>query len=457
MASASGGESGSRFRFLPDEGDYPSITHNKRKANENHTHTDRNTGFKITKVDFPEYYVLRCEQSNKDFLKISPFYIELALNNHVGNGTSTKRLRDGTLLIKAANNNQANKLLHLKKLGDIPVIASEHNTLNTSQGIIYCWDSLNLTEEEILKGLQGQNQKVTQVRKIKRRVNGELVDTPTCILTFKLSYVPNTIKFGFLNLQVKVYIPNPMKCINCYKYGHPKKFCKNNKACSNCSNDVHGDHCSETPHCQGCGGEHNNFNKDCPRFKREYEIQKIRVVDRLSYTEARVKFNILYPDAPNANYSQALRSNNGTSRHPIAHTRSPQPKRKVHSAPTETQSNITHTIHTHSNEQNLLTENDIHTSILSSNNTPSNTNTNKANNKFAKLSLPNVSKNNSQQTEINSTPYTQSSASQSTNPNLPLIKDPNQSALIPTDPTLPSLNSSETTQINTISNTTINS
>lgn len=310
MATASGGEGGSRFRFLQTEMDFPALgkTNNKRKPNEEITYIDRNTGFKVTKVDYAEYYVIRCETQNKNFNKTSPFYIEIALNNQVGHGTDTKRLRDGTLLIKAKNDNQARKIANLKTLGDISVISQEHGTLNTCQGIIFHYDSLELTEDEILKGLQDQGQRVTKVTKIKKRINGELVDTPNCILTFKLSYVPSSIKFGFHTVKVQIYIPNPMKCVNCFMYGHPKKFCKNNKACSNCSNHFHGEQCSEIARCQGCGGEHNNFNKECPRYQREYEIQKIRVMEKLSYFDARTKFNVMYPNANTTSFSQTVRT-----------------------------------------------------------------------------------------------------------------------------------------------------
>lgn len=47
--------------------------------------------------------------------KVNPFYIETALNQQAGPGTETKRLKDGTLLIKCMNELQAKKTtLHQK-------------------------------------------------------------------------------------------------------------------------------------------------------------------------------------------------------------------------------------------------------------------------------------------------------------------------------------------------------
>lgn len=311
MASALSGakEKGSRFRFLPpDVGDFPSLTvKQKRKTNSEVSFIDQKTGFKINKVEFAEYYVMRCTEPGKDLRKTNPFYVEIALNNQVGIGTSTSRLRDGSLLIQALNERQATKVLKMTLLGDIPVVVAEHATLNTCQGIIYCWDSQFLTEEEILNGLQGQGQKVVAVRQIKRKENSILVNTPSVVITFKMSHLPPTIKFGFYNnIKVKTYIPNPMKCHNCFKFGHSLKHCKSERICPICSQSYHDQPCHLQNKCFNCDGSHNNYSKECPKYKREYEIQKIRVVDRLSYPEAKSNFDRLYPTLPVQSYSTII-------------------------------------------------------------------------------------------------------------------------------------------------------
>lgn len=54
------------------------------------------------------------------------------------------RLRDGTLLVKSNNDKQAKALLNFNNIlfgNTYKVKVVEHNTLNTVQGLVYCWDS----------------------------------------------------------------------------------------------------------------------------------------------------------------------------------------------------------------------------------------------------------------------------------------------------------------------------
>lgn len=123
------------------------------------------------KNEFAEYYIMSSAVENQDLKKVSPFLIEKALTTYVGDGTITKRLRDGQLLIKCKNEKQAQQLLAMKSLGgQINVKVEEHKTLNVCKGIVYCDDLKYMDEADILNELSPQ--KVTEVRKIKKKVNG---------------------------------------------------------------------------------------------------------------------------------------------------------------------------------------------------------------------------------------------------------------------------------------------
>lgn len=168
------------------------------------------------------------------------------------------------------------------------MVVNEHATLNSSKGVIYLDDLRDMSEAEILEGLKSQ--KVTQVYKIKKNFKGELVNTALCILTFKSSSTPQSIKVGFhQHVHVDQYIPNPMKCANCFKYGHTKKFCKSERVCVHCSQLFHEGPCNSKNQCVNCNDEHNNLSRDCNRFKVEKDIQKIMTVDKIPIGEARKK------------------------------------------------------------------------------------------------------------------------------------------------------------------------
>lgn len=335
MASASSGfvydpsDRGSRHRILDDLNHFPEIPHKKTRK----TASDFTNQYQ--KTDFAEYYIISHAHEGKDLNKVSPFFIEKALDINAGPGTKTKRLRDGTLLVQCKSENQSRKITSMKTLGhtDFPVKVTEHATLNTTQGIIYCYDAKFLSEEEILNGLQEQKQRVVSVQKIKRRFNGELVDTALCILTFKLSVLPDHIKFGFHQIPVKMYIPNPLRCLNCFKYGHSRKYCKSLRICAQCSELFHENECQTETKCTNCKQAHNNFDKDCIKFKREFGIQTIKVTNKISYYEAKKKYETLNPNdfLQYTTFANTFKTNTNTQRK----------QTNITVSPTETEEQIT--------------------------------------------------------------------------------------------------------------------
>lgn len=50
-------------------------------------------------------------------------------------------------------------------------------------------------------------------------------------------------------------------------------------------------------------------SKKCDKYLREYGIQKIKVIDRLSYVESKRKFNALYPATSQSSFSKPIQSN----------------------------------------------------------------------------------------------------------------------------------------------------
>lgn len=261
------------------------------------------------KSEYAEYFIMANAIEGNDLKKASPFLIEKCLSTYVGDGTITKRLRDGQLLIKCKNEKQARQLMLMKTLGgQFNVKIEEHKSLNECKGLIYCYDLKFLAEEEILEGLSSQ--RVTEVRKIKKKVNGEYIDTALVVITFKLSSLPESIKVGFHHVPVKLYIPNPLRCLNCFKFGHPKKYCKSERVCALCSELFHeNEECKTGTKCVNCKpptNGHNNFNKDCERYKLEYEIQKIAITDKVSNFDARKKYKLIHPDFSYPTYANTL-------------------------------------------------------------------------------------------------------------------------------------------------------
>lgn len=260
------------------------------------------------KSEFAAYYVMSSAVLNHDLKKVSPFLIEKSLSSTIGDGSTTKRLRDGTLLIKCKNEKQATKLMAMTTLGGLQAIkVQEHRTLNECKGTVFCHDLKYIPEEEILAELASQ--RVTAVRKMKKKIDGMLVDTALCVVTFKTATLPEFLRVGFHHCSVKMYIPNPLRCLKCFKYGHPKKDCLADAICALCSSEFHEGNCQSAHKCVNCkepNNNHNNWSKDCKRYKMEQEIQKISTVDKISNFEARRKFKLIHPDFSYPTYANTL-------------------------------------------------------------------------------------------------------------------------------------------------------
>jgi len=90
--------------------------------------------------------------------------------------------------------------------------------MNSKKRVIQCRDLTDTSEEEILENLSAQD--ITEVRKIRVQRDGCRINTGTIILTFGLPVLPTSVKIGFLRVKVDAYIPNPLQCFKCQRYGH---------------------------------------------------------------------------------------------------------------------------------------------------------------------------------------------------------------------------------------------
>ena len=107
---------------------------------------------------------------------------------------------------------------------NVPIKVISHASLNSSKGVIRCRELEGVTEEEICEHLSSQG--VTSVRRIKVRRNNELLPTNTFILTFDVPILPPSIKSGYLSIPIETFIPNPLRCFKCQRFGHGQNTCR---------------------------------------------------------------------------------------------------------------------------------------------------------------------------------------------------------------------------------------
>ncbi|GBM62977.1 hypothetical protein AVEN_147233-1 [Araneus ventricosus] len=196
------------------------------------------------------FVVKRISPLNETFHSVSPFLVDKAITSSIGEVSSVRKLRSGDLLIEVASRNQSLKISKIKMFGTIPVSISPHATLNSSKG---------------------------------------------------------SIKAGYINLSVRPYIPNPLRCFKCQRFGHSQTGCCGALTCARCATVGHlSSVCTEQEKCVNCKGSHTSYSRSCPVWKTEKEIVAVKVKEQVSYPEARRIVKARTP-TPGISYSSVVR------------------------------------------------------------------------------------------------------------------------------------------------------
>ncbi|XP_055928789.1 uncharacterized protein LOC129981395 [Argiope bruennichi] len=213
-------------------------------------------------------------------------------------------MRSGDLLVEINTKKQAQQIIKLKALADIPVSVNSHTSLNFSKGVITCGELFNVSLEEISHELKPQG--VTQVRQITIRREGQILPTKHYILTFHSPNIPEYIYAGHIKLPVRPYIPNPLRCYQCQRYGHSKVNCRGTLTCARCAEKGPDSQlCTAKEKCVNCGGDHPSYARSCPRWNLEKQVTSLKIKENLSYPEARRRVQTQTP-TPGVSYASVV-------------------------------------------------------------------------------------------------------------------------------------------------------
>ncbi|GFY32001.1 uncharacterized protein TNCV_2621381 [Trichonephila clavipes] len=160
-------------------------------------------------------------------------------------------MRSGDLFLEVSSSNQATAFIKLQKLAHLDLTVAPHSTLNFSRGVISPADFLNVSTEEIKENMKAQ--KVCDVRRITIRRDGQVLNTKHLILTFSTPDLPQTVKMAYIRCPVRPYIPNPLRCFQCQRYGHSKNVCRGQPTCPRCGESGHDSaDCKKKEQCLNC-------------------------------------------------------------------------------------------------------------------------------------------------------------------------------------------------------------
>lgn len=261
-----------------------------------------------------------------------------------------RKMKSGEYLVKISKNTRE-QALQVDKIGSISVKVSQHIKMNTIKGTIWHDEIPTYTEAELLEDLQDKNPNILAVEKKKYWNQNQLVDSNKAVITFDSIKLPLKVKLHFEYLKIKIYVPEPLKCKNCWRFNHTAKRCTEPTKCGNCGRDSHltkdqngkvTSKCegeshnlnSEPTECGNCGcdyhltkdqndkiiakcvGKSHCLNcqadghpswskKDCPKYKRQQEYVEKMTVDRIPYAAAVDYVDKKYSQKPPPQYTSA--------------------------------------------------------------------------------------------------------------------------------------------------------
>ena len=261
------------------------------------------------KAASPVPRVLVLSSEARKLSSLSPFQRKEGCDR-LGRVIRCEKLRDGGIEVEFLTDKDAKQALSATELTytikdgntrrqiTVPISVTAHRTKNSSRGVIYCPDLEDVSEDDIADGLSAFG--VVSARRIKSRRAGVLMPTHNIILTFNQLDLPREVPVGYVKVKVRQYIPNPMRCFKCLRFGHIRGNCDNPPTCSMCAGTDHtGDDCtSQSRKCINCGDNqtpHTAFDPKCPSLLREKEMLAIKYTERVSFKEARDRVNASHP------------------------------------------------------------------------------------------------------------------------------------------------------------------
>ena len=167
---------------------------------------------------------------------------------------------------------------------------SAHRTLNSSKGVIWCPDLEGIADAEILDNLRDEG--VEQVERCMKKKGGLKVPTHTFFLTFSRPTLPESIVIScYLKCKVSLFVPKPLQCFTCFRFGHPSAKCKkkDKPICGRCGHEAHEGDCPQPALCPNCKSAHAPTSRQCPTYKKEALIKKIMVQKKIPFKAAKLE------------------------------------------------------------------------------------------------------------------------------------------------------------------------
>ena len=165
--------------------------------------------------------IVKSVDETRPLTQLSPWAIKKWFSGVSKEIKEAKKMRNGAYLVKCPSRAVSDTLRKYNEaiFVDRQVTVSVHRSLNTCKGVIRCRDLEGMEETEIRRELREQG--VIEVQRVVLKKNTDNPKpTNTFFLTFCTSSLPEVIDVGYLKVKVTPFVPSPLRCFNCQRFGH---------------------------------------------------------------------------------------------------------------------------------------------------------------------------------------------------------------------------------------------
>lgn len=263
------------------------VRNNKRKKRGNRSEdSDSEGGAAVAGERREEFKVIASlVQKGASFSDWNPIRLTKIISREIGEVRSAKILRNGALLIICRDEGQQKRAIRMNKIEDREVQCTLARSRKLVRGVV-TGIPIRVSDEDVKGNVT--NAKVREVKRLKANRNGIKSDSLSVLITFDEERLPEKIFIGYMCYDVRPYVPPPLRCFKCQRFGHVAAVCKGKQRCGRCGGDHEYGKCDEGAKlkCCNCGGEHSSAYRGCEASKKAAEVQRIRVSQGMSYAEA---------------------------------------------------------------------------------------------------------------------------------------------------------------------------
>lgn len=214
--------------------------------------------------------------------KVNPLKLNRALTDVIGAVDQVWLLADRVKI--RCTKTQANILKHEKRLCGYALTCEIKEMRKIYQKGIIHGVHKDITDNDLVLDLGNTIQKVKRITKFNKDTKNREI-TGSVVLFFDAESLPERVSLGFQSFKVNTFIPRPIRCFKCQRYGHVASTCRGSRRCPKCGEDHDFTDCTNEVSCCLCGGKHSAAFRGCKMYQDAFEIIKIKSAHNVSYAE----------------------------------------------------------------------------------------------------------------------------------------------------------------------------